>query len=84
MYAGIPCYNLPYLAEEIKKDMPCPKSLLGAWKEMLETWKIQKSDDTYTFDIAVPQVVKNNKKHNMPSDVGSIGDLAPKGLDKLL
>lgn len=84
MYAGIPCYNLPYLAEEIKKDMPYPKSLLGAWKEMLATWKIQKIDGKYTCDTAVPQVVKNNKKHNMPSDVGSIGDLAPKGLDKLL
>ena len=84
MYAGIPCYNLPYLAEEIKNDMPYPKSLLGAWKEMLETWKIQKIDGKYAFDIAVPQAVKNNKKHNMPSDVESIGDLAPKGLDKLL
>ena len=51
---------------------------------MLETWKIQKSDDMYALDIAVPQAVKNNKKHNMPSDVRSIGDLAPKGLDKLL
>ena len=84
MYAGIPCYNLPYLAEEIKKDMPYPKSLLGAWKEMLETWKIQNSDDMYALDIAVPQAEKNNKKHNMPIDVGSIGDLAPIGLDKLL
>ena len=84
MYAGIPCYNLPYLAEEIKNDMPYPKSLLGAWKEMLEIWKIQKIDSKYAFDTVVPQVVKNNKKHNMPSDVGSIGDLAPKGLDNLL
>jgi hypothetical protein len=38
----------------------------------------------YAFDIAAPEVVKNNKKHNMHSDVGSLGDLAPKGLDKLL
>jgi hypothetical protein len=74
----------PTLLRKLKNDMPYPKSLLGAWKEMLETWKIQKSDDMYALDIAVTQAVKINKKHNMPSDVGSIGDLAPKGLDKLL
>ena len=84
MYAGIPCYNLPYLAEEIKKDMPYPKSFLGAWKEMLETWKIQKSDDMYALDIAVPPALKNNKKHNIHLYVLSIGAFAPKGLDKLL
>ena len=27
MYAGVPCYNLPHLAQEIKKDMPETKKL---------------------------------------------------------
>ena len=78
MYAGVPCYNLPHLAEEIKKDMPEPKSLVGAWKEMLLTWQIQKSNPKYAYDTPVPYTSKNTK--NMPLSVKSIGDLAPKGL----
>ena len=78
MYAGVPCYNLHHLAQEIKKDMPEPKNLLGAWKEMLETWKIQKGDPKYAFDTPVPQNLKNTAK--LPLEAQSIGDLAPKGL----
>ena len=78
MYAGVPCYHLPHLAEEIKKDMPEPKSLVGAWKEMLLTWQIQKSNPKYAYDTPVPYKSKNTK--DMPLDVKSIGDLAPKGL----
>ena len=78
MYAGIPCYNLPKLAQEIKKDMPEPKSLFGAWKEMLETWENQKRDPKYAFDTPVRQNLKNSA--TMPSEAQSIGDLAPKGL----
>ena len=78
MYAGIPCYNLPNLAQEIKKDMPKPKTLIGAWKEMLETWRIQKNDPNYAFDTPVPQKFKNSAK--LPLEAQSIGDLAPKGL----
>ena len=78
MYAGVPCYNLPHLAEEIKNDMPEPKNLVGAWKEMLLTWKIQKSNPKYAYDTPVPYTSKNTK--NMPLSVKSIGDLAPKGL----
>ena len=78
MYAGVPCYNLPHLAEEIKKDMPEPKSLVGAWKEMLLTWQIQKSNPKYAYDIPVPYTSKNT--NNMLLSVKSIGVLAPKGL----
>ena len=78
MYAGVPCYNLRRLAEEIKKDMPEPRSLFGAWREMLHTWQIQKSDPKYACDTPVPYNSKNAKY--MPLDVKSIGDLAPKGL----
>ena len=78
MYAGVPCYNLPHLAEEIKNDMPEPKNLVGAWKEMLLTWQIQKSNPKYAYDTPVPYTSKNTKI--MPLGVKSIGDLAPKGL----
>ena len=78
MYAGVPCYNLRNLADEIKKDMPEPKSLFEAWKEMLDTWQTQKSNPTYAFDTPVPESPKNTNK--LPSEAKSIGDLAPKGL----
>ena len=78
MYAGVPCYNLRNLADEIKKDMPEPKSLFEAWKEMLDTWQTQKSDPTYAFDTLVPENSRNTNK--LPSEAKSIGDLAPKGL----
>ena len=78
MYAGVPCYNLRDLADEIKKDMPEPKSLFDAWKEMLDTWRIQKSNPNYAFDTPVPENSKNT--NNLPSEAKSIGDLAPKGL----
>ena len=78
MYAGVPCYNLRNLADEIKKDMPEPKSLFEAWKEMLDTWQTQKSNPTYVFDTPVPKNSKNTNK--LPSEAKSIGDLAPKGL----
>ena len=61
MYAGVPCYNLPHLAEEIKNDMPEPKNLVGAWKEMLLTWQIQKSNPKYAYDTPVPYTSKNTK-----------------------
>ena len=78
MYAGVPCYNLRNLADEIKKDMPEPKSLFEAWKEMLDTWQTQKSNPTYAFDTPVPENSTNTNK--LPSEAKSIGDLAPKGL----
>ena len=78
MYAGVPCYNLHKLAEEIKKDMPEPKSLFGAWKEMLRIWQIQKSNPEYVFDTPVTNNSGNTR--DLPSDAKSIGDLAPKGL----
>ena len=47
MYAGVPCYNLKKLHQEVKDDMPEPRSLVGAWREMLETWERQMIDPTY-------------------------------------
>ena len=47
MYAGVPCYNLKKLHQAVKDDMPQPRSLVGAWREMLETWERQMIDPTY-------------------------------------
>merc|ERR1719163_2242897 len=38
MFAAVPCYNLQKLHREVADDMPVPRSLLGAWREMRETW----------------------------------------------
>ncbi len=78
MYAGVPCYNLKALAKEIESDMPKPKSIYGAWREMRDTWHRQKTDANFEYDTPVPQ-----KNHAVAvsgdSDIAnSIGDLAHK------
>ena len=80
MFAGIPCYNLPALAEEIRDDMPEPRSLHGAWREMLDTWERQKTDPSYEFDTPLPPLAQTERKRASEAEESSIGDLAPKGL----
>ncbi|MFA3915559.1 fatty acid desaturase [Ruegeria hyattellae] len=77
MYAGIPCYNLPALATEISDDMPEPRSLRGAWREMLDTWERQKSDPGYAFDTPLPATAKTERRRPAEQGEASIGDLAP-------
>lgn len=79
MYAGVPCYNLKALAKEIEADMPAPKSLLGAWIEMRDTWQKQKTDPGYAFDTPVPAGTQVEGMSAEGDIVNSIGDLAPKG-----
>ena len=80
MYAGVPCYNLPLLALEIKADMPEPRTLRGAWREMLDTWERQKTDPTYAFDTPLPATAKTILRQAAGAEEKSIGDLAPRGL----
>ncbi len=80
MYAGIPCYNLPALAAEIKDDMPEPRTLRGAWREMLDTWERQKTDPGYAFDTPLPATAKTERQRSVEVEEASIGDLAPRGL----
>ena len=80
MYAGVPCYNLPELASELAEDMPEPRTLSGAWREMLEIWEKQKSDPDYTFDTPLPATAKTSRRESSQEVEASIGDLAPKGL----
>ena len=80
MYAGIPCYNLPALADEIKDDMPEPRTLREAWREMLDTWERQMVDPDYAFDTPLPATARTERRRPPKADEASIGDLAPKGL----
>jgi fatty acid desaturase len=81
MFAGIPCYNLKKLYHEIADQMPEPRTLVEAWKEMRDTWAKQQDDPDYYFDTPVPPVAESKRAHPRDEDLeGSIGDLAPKGL----
>ncbi len=82
MYAGVPCYNLSKLAEEVKKDMPAPRTLIGAWKEMRDIWRKQKADPNFEFDTPVPGHVTATLSSTENQLAAAIGDLAPKGLEE--
>ncbi len=79
MYAGVPCYNLKALAAEIADDMPPPRSLVGAWREMRATWRRQQSEPGYEYDTRLP-APKTGADDRADDVAGSIGDLAPEGL----
>ncbi|MCY4072384.1 MAG: fatty acid desaturase [Chloroflexi bacterium] len=89
MYVGIPCYNLKKLNEEMAWDMPEPRTLIGAWKEMRETWRKQKVDPNYAFNTPLPPTAtpEYTGEETLPVSTGeehedalSLGDLAPEGL----
>ena len=80
MYAGVPCYNLKQLHQAVKDDMPEPRSLTGAWREMLEIWERQKRDPSYQFDTPLPATAQTQRKRAAVAEEASIGDLAPEGL----
>ncbi|MDD9955314.1 MAG: fatty acid desaturase [Anaerolineaceae bacterium] len=82
MYAGVPCYNLRKLYEEIADDLPEPRTLIGAWKEMRMVWRVQKGDPDYQFDTPLPPTARRIRSEK-PEEIeleSSIGDLAPAGL----
>jgi fatty acid desaturase len=80
MYAGVPCYNLKKLHAELAADMPEPRTILGAWLEMRETWKRQKIDPSYQFDTPLPPTAKSARTDTPDELESSIGELAPEGL----
>ena len=80
MYAGVPCHNLRRLAMEIGDDMPEPRTLRGAWREMLDTWHRQEADPAYQFDTPLPPTAAPIRTHNPDALESSIGELAPDGL----
>ena len=85
MFAGVPCYNLGKLHEAVARDMPAPRTLIGAWKEMREVWRRQKIDPDYQFDTPLPATA-TQAREDLPDArlEGSIGELAPAGLRESL
>ena len=82
MFAGVPCYNLKSLYQEIADQMPPPRTLWEAWSEMRETWEHQKSNPDYYFDTPVPPLAKKARQQSAETLESSIGELAPTGLQE--
>lgn len=80
MYAGVPCYNLKKLHAELATDMPEPRTLSGAWREMRMIWQRQKTDPGYQFDTPLPPTAKSARTDKPDALESSIGELAPEGL----
>ena len=82
MYAGVPCYNLKKLYRVIADDMPQPRTLAGAWREMRETWRRQQQDPGYQYDTPVPRRAAAAAASAAGGDElsTSIGDLAPESM----
>jgi fatty acid desaturase len=78
MFAAIPCYNLKRLSREIAWDMPKPRTLIGAWREMREAYRRQRDDPSYQYDTPVPD--HSDGAASQDPLAAGIGDLAPEGL----
>jgi fatty acid desaturase len=81
MFAAVPCYNLQGLARAIAADMPRPRTLIEAWREMRRTWKRQQTEPGYQFETPLPGR-KARGVGKGDSLEGSLGNLAPEGFDK--
>jgi len=55
MFALVPCYNLAATHAAAADDMPKPRTVISAWREMRETWKRQQTDPDYAYDTPVPE-----------------------------
>ncbi|MCY3916480.1 MAG: fatty acid desaturase [Chloroflexi bacterium] len=83
MFACVPCYNLAKIHKEVAHDMPVPRTLIGAWKEMRETWRRQKIDPDYQYDTPLPPTAKIVRDDASEKQLeASIGELAPAGLQE--
>ena len=83
MFAGVPCYNLKALHRAVADDMPAVRSFLGAWREMREIWRRQKTEPGYQFDTPVPDPAGRPARRDEPEEErlrSSVGDLAPQEL----
>ena len=80
MYAGVPCYNLKRLHRTLAHDMPKPRTLLSAWREMYEIWDRQQTDPDFQFDTPLPAGAGRIGRDKSNTLEASIGDLAPKEL----
>ena len=76
MFAAVPCYNLGRLYRAVAADMPKRRSLIGAWREIKETERRQKTDPSYQFDTPVPEPSKVS--HEQDPIGAAIGDIKPR------
>ncbi len=76
MFAAVPCYSLRRLHRTVEADMPRPRTLIEAWREMRRIWRKQKADPSYQYETPLPRR-KERKKAGDSSLESSIGDLAP-------
>lgn len=79
MYGAVPCYNLKKLHRAVADDMPEPRTLIGAWKEMRGTWKRQQKEPGYEYDTPVPPPQARERGDDDPL-AASMGGLAPRVL----
>ena len=89
MYAGVPCYNLSRLYDEIQADMPKPRGLIEAWREMRMVWQRQKREPDYQYDTPLPATANPEPLAEAAQEIRqstelerSIGELAPAGLQE--
>ena len=78
-FAAVPCYHLPRLSEVIAADMPTPRTLWGAWREMREVWRRQQTEPDYQFDTPLPSKRGDGTTTSDPLSA-SIGEIAPQAL----
>ena len=80
MYAAVPCYRLKRMHRAVARDMPQPRTLLGAWREMRETWRRQQTEPGYEFDTPVPAPADPDDGGETNPLAASMGGLAPRAL----
>ena len=80
MFAAVPCYNLRRLSRTIAADMPKPRTLIEAWREMRQTWKRQQKEPAYQFITPLPGRAGQGAK-KQDSLESSLGDLPPRSLE---
>jgi fatty acid desaturase len=80
VYAAVPCYKLRKLHKTLASDMPAPRTLVGAWREMRETWHRQQKEPSYQFDTPLPRPPAAASKPQDPL-ASSLGELTPKSLE---
>ena len=57
--------------------MPQPRTLIGSWREMRQTWKKQRADPGYQYETPLPKHGDKKTASRDPLEA-AIGDLPPK------
>ena len=75
MFVTVPCYNLPKLNKVVAEDVPKPRTMLRAWKEMWGTCRNQLEHPTYEYGIPVPASKK--EKFEREGQLEAVLELKP-------